>query len=214
MFNGLIIVTILLAAIDWWAAHTNRKPIEYVFKPLTMVALMGAAASIADPVNGAADGRQIQIIMVVGLFLSLLGDVFLMVGESTFVQGLGSFLLAHVAYIAGLAMLGVHPLGIVLGAVVVGIAVALVAPRIVAGARTVDPRLGGAVSVYLTVISLMVVVAFGTHNAWAIAGALLFYFSDACIGWDRFVKPLPFRHLLVMVTYHLGQIGLVLSLTI
>ena len=43
-------------------------------------------------------------------------------------------------------------------------------------------------------------------------GAALFVASDAMIAWDRFVAPFPAADLGIMVTYHLGQAGLVLSL--
>ena len=46
----------------------------------------------------------------------------------------------------------------------------------------------------------------------AIAGALLFYLSDACIGWSRFVGDFPQSRMAIITTYHLGQIGLVLGL--
>jgi uncharacterized membrane protein YhhN len=58
----------------------------------------------------------------------------------------------------------------------------------------------------------MVVAAVGTARPAAIVGALLFYASDACIGWSRFVREFPRHRLVIMITYHLGQIGLVLSL--
>jgi uncharacterized membrane protein YhhN len=45
-----------------------------------------------------------------------------------------------------------------------------------------------------------------------ILGASLFYASDALIAWNRFVRETPHARLTVMVTYHLGQVGLVLSL--
>ena len=44
-------------------------------------------------------------------------------------------------------------------------------------------------------------------------GALLFFVSDYLIARDRFVRPLPWAPLAIMVLYHLGQAGLVLSLT-
>ena len=65
---------------------------------------------------------------------------------------------------------------------------------------------------YVLVISLMVAFAVGTGRWWAIAGALLFYASDACIGWSRFVREFPNQRLAIMTTYHLGQVGLVLGL--
>jgi uncharacterized membrane protein YhhN len=62
---------------------------------------------------------------------------------------------------------------------------------------------------YLVVISAMVVSAFGTEGRWAVVGASLFYASDATLAWNRFLEPRRFGPLAVMVTYHLGQAGLV-----
>lgn len=208
----MLAVTIVVAMADWWAAHTARKRVEYVFKPLTMVALIAAAVALSDPAASSGHGGVIRILMIVGLLLSLVGDVCLMLPRRYFIEGLAAFLLAHVAYIAALVIYGWSAPRLIVGLVLVGVGVGFIGPRIVGGARTEDRRLGIAVTVYLTVISLMVIAAFGTGNTWAILGALLFYASDGCLGWDKFVHELPYRHLLVMVTYHLGQIGLVLSL--
>jgi len=68
------------------------------------------------------------------------------------------------------------------------------------------------VGVYIGVISLMVASAIGTRNPFAIVGASLFYCSDALIAWNKFVKTYPWGRIAVIVTYHLGQIGLVLSM--
>ena len=46
----------------------------------------------------------------------------------------------------------------------------------------------------------------------AIAGALLFYASDAILAWDRFVAPKRWGRVATHVTYHTGQALLVLSL--
>lgn len=209
MFAPLIGLTLVVAAFDWWAAHTNRKPWEYVFKPLTMVVLVAAALAMSDPSDDAARSA-----MVVGLLLSLIGDIFLMIGERYFLQGLVAFLLAHIAYTVGLAMIGLTVVPLLVGLFVVIVAASVFGTRIVRGAAKTDAAMAIPVGIYMGVISLMVIAAIGTGNWLAIVGALLFFFSDACIGWDRFVSPLPARSLLVMVTYHVGQIGLVLALTI
>jgi uncharacterized membrane protein YhhN len=62
---------------------------------------------------------------------------------------------------------------------------------------------------YAVVISAMVVSAFGTAAPWAVIGAGLFYVSDATLAWNRFLERLRWGPLVVMVTYHLGQFGLV-----
>jgi uncharacterized membrane protein YhhN len=74
--------------------------------------------------------------------------------------------------------------------------------------------MGPPVIAYILVISTMVVAAVGTLSPLAIAGAVLFYASDATLGWNRFVRPLPRGDLAVMVTYHLAQILLFLALVV
>jgi len=58
----------------------------------------------------------------------------------------------------------------------------------------------------------MVVCACATGRPLAIAGALLFYASDATLAWNRFVERHEYGDTAVMVTYHLAQMLLVLSL--
>ena len=46
----------------------------------------------------------------------------------------------------------------------------------------------------------------------AALGALLFVTSDGLIGYSRFVRVPSWAPVAIIVTYHLGQAGLVLSL--
>jgi len=92
------------------------------------------------------------------------------------------------------------------------VVLAVIGPRILAGVGATDPALRAPVVGYMAVISAMVVTAWGTTRVLAVAGALLFYASDATLAWNRFVEERPWGRVAVMVTYHLGQIGLVLSL--
>jgi uncharacterized membrane protein YhhN len=69
------------------------------------------------------------------------------------------------------------------------------------------------VASYLGAISLMVAAAAAAGDAWAIAGAALFLSSDAVLGWSSFVAREPWMPITIMVTYHLAQAALVLSLT-
>lgn len=208
LFWGLVAATLVVAAVDWWAVAARNKPVEYVFKPLTMVVLIAAALAAPDLEGGVATARWW---LVAGLALSLAGDVFLML-EDLFVQGLGSFLLGHVAYVVGLSRLGIDWPWFAVGVVVVVAAMAVVGRRVVAGAGRTDARLTVPVSAYMAVIGVMVATAFGTTVWVAVAGALLFWFSDACIGWSRFVEDFAGAKMWIITTYHLGQVGLVLSL--
>ena len=102
--------------------------------------------------------------------------------------------------------------GLFVGAVLIGIAVATLARRIVGAVRETSPDLTAPVVAYISVISAMVIAACGTLNPFAVGGALLFYASDALIAWNRFIEEYPWGRLAIIITYHVGQIGIVLSL--
>lgn len=203
---ALLAVTAVAAVVDWWAVARDRRPVEYVFKPLTLVALTATALAL-DPADPA-----VRAWFVVALVLSLAGDVLLMLPRDLFVPGLAAFLLAHVAYVVGLAIAGVTPGGMVVGLAVVGLALVAVGMPLLRGARRAEAALVPPVLAYMLVISAMLATAIGTGRALAIAGAGLFYLSDALIGWGRFVTAHDRGRLAVMVTYHVGQALLVLSL--
>jgi uncharacterized membrane protein YhhN len=65
---------------------------------------------------------------------------------------------------------------------------------------------------YLVAISLMFATALATLNPLAALGAGLFVASDSILGWRRFVHEARWMAPAVMITYHLGQAGLVISL--
>ena len=204
----LLVMTLAVAVVDWVAVHLQNKPLEYVAKPLTMVMLIAAVLAM-EPSSTAA-----RTFFVVALVFSMIGDIFLMLPdrERWFVFGLGSFLVGHLAYIPGLALLGLSIPELGVGLLVVAVAVGLIGVRIVAGVRVREPKLVVPVTVYMSVISLMVATAIGTGRVVAIVGAGLFFCSDALIAWNGFIKEYPWAKVGIMVTYHLGQIGLALAL--
>jgi uncharacterized membrane protein YhhN len=156
-------------------------------------------------------GRRVWF--VVALVLSLAGDVFLMLPRDLFLAGLASFLLAHVAYVTGLRVHGAPGRAVLVAAVAVSVVVVAVGSRVVSAVRQGPQReLAAPVVVYMVVISAMVTCALATGNVLAAAGASLFFASDALIAWNRFVTPLAWAPVAIMVTYHLGQVGLVTSL--
>ena len=204
---ALLALASAVAVLDWAAVQAQRKPLEYACKPLTL-ALLTAVALALHP---AYESRRSAF--VAALVLSLLGDVFLMLPRDMFAFGLASFLLGHVAYVVGLrngpsstpalvaASIGVVAIAIVLGARVLR--------GVVAGGHR---ELTGPVVAYMAVLSAMFVCALATLNPLAALGAGLFFCSDAVLAWNRFVRPLQWGPLAVIVSYHLGQGLLVLSL--
>lgn len=203
----LLVTAVAVAAVDWWAVAGDRRRVEYVAKPATMVVLVAAALAI-DP----ADGTQ-RAWFVVALVLSLAGDVFLMLPKDLFVPGLASFLLGHLAYIAGLLSGDTSGAGLLVGLGIIVVALPLLGGRILRAVRAGDePELFVPVALYVLVISAMVVSAGASGSVLALAGALSFYASDALIAWTRFIQPLRWGRVAVMVTYHAAQVALVASL--
>lgn len=206
---AFLFLTLALAAavVDWVAVDRGAKPLEYLCKPLTLVLLIGAAMALdpADP--------TVRTWFVVALVLCLVGDVLLMLPQDLFVPGLVAFLFGHVAYIAGLVVDGLDGRRAGVGLVLVALAVAVIGVQVLRGVRAgEEPELEGPVLAYMGVISLMVVCAIGVGHAAGVVGAGLFYASDSLIAWNRFVHASRRGRLAVIVTYHLAQVGLVLSL--
>lgn len=197
-------VGLVVAVIDWVAVWFQHRAVRFITKPSALVALIAVAMAI-DPVDPA-----IRTSLVVGLVLCLAGDIFLLLDERWFVFGLGSFLLGHLAYVVALGSAPTSAGWLAVGLVVVTVSVALVGRPVLTSVAAGEQReLALPVVAYLVVISAMVVAAFGTAAAWAILGAVLFYGSDATLAWNRFVERRRHGPTAVMVTYHLGQAGLV-----
>lgn len=203
---AMLFGALVIGALDWWAVHTENKSLEYVCKPGTMVLLIVAALAV-EPVDTGA-----RTWFVVALVLSMLGDIFLMSPRDLFVAGLASFLLGHIAYIVGLSAVYASSIGVVIGIALVGLAVATLGRHILGAVRTKEPDLLIPVGLYIGAISAMVIMAGGSGVPIAVVGALCFYGSDALIAWNRFVRPLAWSGVAIMVTYHLAQFALVLSL--
>lgn len=207
----LLALALVAAGGNWVAVQQEHKGLEYVCKPLTMLLLLGVALSIDVGVD--VDAEAVRVWFVVALVLSLVGDVLLMVPKDLFVFGLAAFLAGHVAYIVGMHVEGVAGVRFLVGIVGVMAVLAVLGTVILRRVRAgPDPKLAGPVVAYMLVISAMVASAIGVGGASVIVGAGLFYVSDALIAWNRFVAKTRQAGLSIMVTYHLAQVGLVLSL--
>lgn len=203
----LLVAAGALAVGDWVAVGRGARRLEYVCKPGALALLVGVAFAL-DPAHG-----DVRAWFVAALVLSLAGDVFLMFPEDRFVPGLASFLLGHVAYVVGLNLHGGSAGALALAAIPVVIVAAVLAVRILRAVLASGHReLLGPLVAYMLVISAMVTSALASGNALAAVGATLFFASDALIAEARFVRPHRGARVAIMVTYHLGQAGLVLSL--
>jgi uncharacterized membrane protein YhhN len=190
---------------DWIAKASENLRLEYVCKPATLALLIIVGVTL----NPTSDARRAWF--VAALIFSLAGDVLLMLPSDKFVAGLAAFLVAHLCYIGGFLSDGPAGVAIAISAIIVAALLAPLAVRIVRALQS-EPELRGPVGAYILVIAMMLALALASGNALAAVGAVLFVASDAMIAWDRFVQPFPGAPMAIMVTYHLGQAGLVLSL--
>ncbi|XP_072945281.1 lysoplasmalogenase TMEM86B [Epargyreus clarus] len=144
--------------------------------------------------------RRYARCVAAGLALSAAGDA-LLEWPQHFVAGMAAFAAAHVAYIgafgwrpraAGLALLCFAAAGGYLR---------LLAPP---GALA---RLVPGYALLLAAMAWRGAARPGRQRA----GALLFLLSDAILGYSLFGGPVPYKQVLVMSTYYLGQLGIALS---
>jgi alkenylglycerophosphocholine hydrolase len=210
-----ILIAFILAILNWIAADRQIKPLEYVTKPATMLALLWWIGSSVG-----LGGSMLWFSL--GVVFCLAGDVFLMIPRDMFIFGLVSFLLGHICYIVGLNNSApfINFWGVIF-IVVLGVFIGWLYPRLVRGLDAKGKSgLKIPVLVYSLVISLMVYSAFMTLTkpGWPVAaalsvslGAVLFFASDSMLAWDRFITALPHARLKVMMTYHLGQFGIILG---
>ena len=206
---------LLCAAADWFAVARAWRSGIFIFKPLTMVLLLLSGWTLAQA--GAHNARLVRFIML-GLACSLIGDVFLMISHARFfIPGMSAFLLAHGCYIIGLqpTLPPLASLSLLLPLFALGW---LLYRQLLPG---IAPRKRIAVLVYAIFLSLMLFSAWATlfRPAWppagraaAIIGATLFFLSDVLWAQNEFGHEIPARHVWGLITYHLGQAGLVLAM--
>jgi uncharacterized membrane protein YhhN len=175
---------IALAAAVLYALVLNTRPTWLRTAVKTIPVALLAVLTVLE--NG-------PLLLFAALALSAAGDAFLSrENERTFLYGLGSFLLAHLAYIALFYMNGggyeLLLTELWRSAAVVALSLfALVMLALLL--RVVSPDLRLPIFVYVLAIAGMGVVAFTTSNVWIIAGALLFIASDALLATEKFLTP-------------------------
>jgi len=177
-----------------------------VVKPAVMVGLIAVALTLR-PASEAE-----RAFFVAALALGLLSDIFLMLPRDMFLAGLVAALVEHVAYIAGFRTRQLDVGLLAVAALIALVSVAVFLPPIYRALRAGHPGLVWPVFAYVAVFVVMVAGAGGTGSLVAVAGALLFFYSDAILAWNRFVKPLPMGRIVNIVPYHVGEALLVLSL--
>ena len=183
VFAGICVVLVGLLLVSEWRKWAFARAVSKTGAALAFVAY-GVGLGLVEQ-------GLVGWLFLAGLVFSLLGDVLLLSKKNQVFQfGILAFLLAHVAYVAGFASLGVHIVGTIAG----GAAVAVFG---VVVARRLKPHLHEMaipVYVYIAVICLMVAMACGlaAENAsygrlGLLGSAIAFFLSDLCVARERFV---------------------------
>ncbi len=206
--NHLLLAFSSLAALIFWiSAMLSPYPGRWLIKWL-------AIASLAAIVWQQRRSAQ-EIWLVAALFCHSIGDVLLEMDRTKlFLPAVGAFLCGHVLYIVTFwrDIVAVNRfsrtskilmLAVVLFALLVG--------------KSLIPHLPQAlmlpIIIYMFAISAMASAAIlaDYSTKWVVAGAMLYLFSDAMIGFDTFVKPLSAGAYLIWPAYYLGQLLIALG---
>lgn len=178
--NGSVIFSVAAAALYFILIDTRVSLLRSTVKTLA-VALLAVLCIL----------QQQPLLLVAALALSALGDWFLSrEGDKAFLLGLGSFLAAHIAYIAlfwtfggGVEVFQAMPWRLIL-AIAMAVFTLIMLVLLM---RKVGPDLRFPVTIYIFAILGMGITALTTNNAWIIAGALAFMASDATLATERFL---------------------------
>lgn len=190
------------------AAGLGLLPRELVFvaKPLATIGVIAWAAS-----RGAREPRLRRWVLI-GLVLSLAGDVALLWPKEGFLPGLIAFLFAHLAYIVGFSgvqRFGARRLPFVAYAGIAGAILAVLWPGVPAPLRV-------PVVLYVVCLASMAAQAAvlwlaerGTADEprWRLVaiGGAFFVASDALLATNKFAGQLPLAPLWILSTYWLAQ---------
>jgi uncharacterized membrane protein YhhN len=175
--------------------------LNFAFKPLATLAVIAHAAQRGH------DRPAVRRWVLVGLGLSLAGDVALLWPQQGFLPGLIAFLLAHLAYLVAFTRvrrLAAQAAPFVFYAGVAGAILALLWPG-------VPPALRVPVLAYVVFLAAMAAQAAvlwragEARGATLAAGGALFVASDALLATNKFTTPLPAASLLILATYWAAQ---------
>lgn len=208
MLVGLTIMAAVSAALHIFAEYRGPRRNVYIFKPLVVAFIIMIALQSQPSVY--------QRLILAGLLLSLAGDIFLMLPQDKFMQGLISFLLAHLFYIAAFTLDGARrPLFLT------------ALPLLLYGGLMLRVlfyslgRMKAPVIIYMLVILLMVWQAANrwvnlneTDRLLAFTGACLFAASDSLLALNRFRRAFKSAQLLILTTYFLAQWLIALSVAL
>lgn len=204
----LILIAAVVSAAAYLLLPLAEGSVIFIATKASGCLLLALAAFLAvqDP--------KTRNLIVLALLLSSLGDIFLAIRSADyFIQGLGSFLVAHLLYI----VIFVHARSQVSLSRPNTFLIALITVFAILMMWKLWPLLGqlkAPVYIYISAISFMAIAAVFSRfkSTLVISGALSFLVSDAIIAIDKFIIPFSLSSTLIWVTYFSAQLLLTLAI--
>ena len=179
--------------------------LHQIAKPLTTLLILLAVWQVVPALS-----PRYRLLVMIGVVLSLVGDVLLMPPWDQFVPGLIAFLVAHLFFITAFAPGASNASRI--AALAIYAVVAAVNLHFLLPGLPSDLKLP--VIAYVVVLVLMASLAgarawtlrrdpaLGRSALWAGIGGALFVLSDSLLAWNRFGGGVPMSSLLVLSSYY------------
>jgi uncharacterized membrane protein YhhN len=216
--QGLLFLSIASSTAYLATQSLQPFPGSIMLKGLSIAPLAALAPRLLGQAKSHPQGLEWlrdrdHLILGAALGFSCLGDIFLDLPGSYFVQGLVSFLVAHFIYILLFVRNWPRPLRPSGGQLILAAAVLVYSLLL---SNWLSPDLGkmaAPVMVYICAITVMAVstIFAGFSKPYVWIGAILFVLSDSMIAAGRFKTPVPGSEYLIWATYYLGQYGIAMG---
>ena len=204
-----ILIIFVSAFLSIHGRYIEKRTIHYIFKPLTTILIIVYALRIALP-----NIMDYGYLILAGLLFSLVGDIFLMLPQNKFIEGLVSFLIAHVLFLIGFVSIGG-----------VNFSYYIFLPYIFVGSFLyyfLFPGLKNykiSVLLYLLIIFIMSWQAFECYRVvnsvktlYALIGTFFFIFSDFIIALNKFRYQFKSSQILILSTYYVSLVLIATSI--
>ncbi len=212
---ALTLACALACALLVYAEYRGSRPGRIVAKLSASAAFVALGACALGGGGGSAAHAPYARAIFVGLVLGAIGDACLLgAGKRWFLGGLVAFLLGHLAYVVGIAM--IEPVARWPGDAGLTAVVPIVAAAVVLA--SLWRHLGSMrlpVIGYVVTITVMVVAAIAAahgaalpspNRSYLVVGACVFFASDVAVARDRFVAHRFSNKLWGLPAYFAGQL--------
>ena len=197
------LIALISAIITIYAKFRENELLQYIFKPLTMLAII-----LLTILNVSSPPTFYQKMIVIGLIFSMVGDVFL-IDSRRFIQGLLSFLLAHICFIIAFFSTPNLP-SVIFYLAYVAFFLSILWKHL--------GKLKIPVIVYSLALATMSWFALSRYfdlnadrSLFAFLGSISFVASDSLLAFNKFKFAFPFAEIFILSTYFIAQWLIALS---